>query len=79
MSNAIEIQEVSDRERLGSDRLTNLKEALLLGRTVMVVDAVPLSDNEKRRLRPFLATRGYRLRLRHRPGGILAWAVEIPR
>jgi hypothetical protein len=74
----IQIQVVDDRERLGSDRLTSLKEALLAGRTVMVVDAEPLTGQEKARLRGFLATRKYRLRLRHRPIGTLAWAVKEP-
>jgi hypothetical protein len=75
---SIELEIVSDRERLGSDRLTNLKEALLDGRTVMVTDASPLTDQEKARLRGFLAIRKYRLRLRHRPAGVLAWVVREP-
>jgi hypothetical protein len=76
--NEIEIQIVGERERLGSDRLTGLKEALLAGRTVMVVDTSPLTIQEKARLRGYLHTRRYRLRLRRRPAGTLAWAVEDP-
>jgi hypothetical protein len=78
MNEDIAIQVVSDRERLGSDRLTKLKEALLAGRTVMVVDAQPLTIQEKGRLRGWLALRHYRLRLRRRPNGTLAWADKDP-
>lgn len=79
MGGEIEVLIVDDRERLGQDRLTPLKEALLAGRTVMVVDSQPLTDQEKGRLRGWLAVRHYRLRLRRRPQGTLAWVVESGR
>jgi hypothetical protein len=72
------IELVPDDRRLDGGRLAPLKQALMDGRTVMVVDAHPLSPREKSNLRNWLRTRGFFLRLRRRVQGQLVWADRGP-